>query len=73
MKLIDETELASGEDAPMSMAAHPEVRLLHFLLSFLIGRVRRDVRMYKGAESGVWHEQCGGQSQERREPKLSVL
>lgn len=25
MKLVDETELASGEDAPMSMAAHPEV------------------------------------------------
>ncbi|EIM88128.1 WD40 repeat-like protein [Stereum hirsutum FP-91666 SS1] len=26
LKLVDETELGSGEDAPMSMAAHPEER-----------------------------------------------
>lgn len=29
LKLVDEIELASGEDAPMSMAAHPEVHIIH--------------------------------------------
>lgn len=28
LKLVDETELGSGEDAPMSMAAHPEVHII---------------------------------------------
>ncbi len=38
MKLADELQLESGEDAPMSMAAHPDVlpfsRTLHYVLMF---------------------------------------
>lgn len=63
LKLIDETELASGEDAPMSMAAHPEVSLvflsfLHDLASFL--RVAKARKVVCGVNSAADKVKKGG-------------
>jgi hypothetical protein len=70
MKLIlaDELELEKGEDAPMSMAADPEVR---FTTSLVCARPQSNLCGKTEQNARLWHKQLVRQDSEWTERELS--